>query len=65
MRSRRNQAERMKRILEKAGDLTSRQIDMTVIAALSLPAAVMDEIIVQIEKDPKSILKDIKIPGRR
>lgn len=56
---------RAKKILEKTGYLTARQIDMAIVAMLSLPYSLASDMIDRIEQDPTIVTKEIQIPGKR
>lgn len=56
---------RAKKILEKTGYLTARQIDMAIVAILSLPYSLASDMIDRIEQDPTIVTKEIQIPGKR
>lgn len=58
-------ASRAKKVLEKTGYLTSRQIDMAITAMLSMPCSVMEDAINRIEADPSVVLKEMQIPGKK
>lgn len=60
----RRQIDKLKTALDKAGDLTPRQIDMVATAAMSMPDAAVQDLVGKVERDPKSILNEVKIPGR-
>lgn len=59
------QARRAKALLEKTEKLTPRQVDMVLIAIGSMPDPIADAVIDEMEKDPASIMKSIRIPARR
>ena len=61
----RYQASKVREILEKGGDLTQRQIDMVIVAIMSMPAPAADSVIKDIKADPANILKIIKMPAKR
>ena len=55
----------IKKELGKVEDLTARQVDMIAVALLSMPRAIIDEIIEQIKVNPSQFMKEIRIPGKR
>ncbi len=61
----RYQASKVREILEKGGDLTQRQIDMVIVAIMSMPAPAADSVIKDIKDDPANIMKIIKMPAKR
>jgi hypothetical protein len=61
----RYQASKVREILEKGGDLTQRQIDMVIVAIMSMPAPAADSVIKDIKDDPANIMKIIKVPAKR
>lgn len=61
----RYQASKVREILEKGGDLTQRQIDMVIVAIMSMPAPAADSVIKDIKDDPANIMKIIRMPTKR
>lgn len=61
----RYQASKVREILEKGGDLTQRQIDMVIVAIMSMPAPAADSVIKDIKDDPANIMKIIRMPAKR
>ena len=59
------QAAKAKALLRKVEGMTEKQKDMVVTAIMSMPFAVADATLEAMEKDPGSIVKDIRIPVAR
>lgn len=53
-------AEKIKSLLDATEELSQRQVDMVVAAAMTMTDAAIETIIAQLEADPEGILKDIK-----
>ena len=62
---RRKQILRAKRLLDESGELTRQQVDMAIIVIGSMPEPAASEYIKELEKNPKGILNDIRMPVRR
>ena len=62
---RRKQILRAKRLLDESGELTRQQVDMAIMVISTMPGNVMDSYIEELEKNPKGILNDIRMPVRR
>ena len=65
MLHKRTMSKRIKEILLKVDGLTSRQVDMVVTAAMSMPDDKIEKVISELEKDPAGILKNIRVPVKR
>ena len=58
-------ADKAREILSEVKELTTRQIDMVVLAITSMPDDVAESMLARIEKNPESIMADLRIPAKR
>ncbi len=58
-------ADKAREILSEVKELTTRQIDMVVLAITSMPDDAAESMLARIEKNPESIMEDLRIPAKR
>lgn len=58
-------AGRARAALGKVDKLTTRQVDMVVLAIMAMPVDASESMLKRIEKDPESILSELRIPVKR
>lgn len=58
-------AGRARAALSKVDKLTTRQVDMVVLAIMAMPVDASESMLKRIEKDPESILSELRIPVKR
>lgn len=63
--TKRLQAARAKALLGKVDDLSEKQVGMVVTAIMSMPAPEAAATLEEMEKEPASIMKRVRIPATR